>query len=212
MRCCRGAFKQAMVWGWISHNPVPLTTRPAVEPPDHRPPEVGQAERLIETAMAEDSELGLFLVLAVVLGARRGELCSLRWSDVDFDQGDVLVAGAVIILPGQPLLDRDVTKTRTKRRVAVGPGTLELLRARRVERAKAALAAGVALGPDAYVFSRAPDGSRPIRPRRGIASVRRAGPPAGDQLPAARPAALHGHSTHLRRRGRAHRLGPGRAP
>jgi integrase len=159
-----GAFKQAMVWGWISHNPVPLTTPPAVEQPDTRPPEVGQAERLIETAMAEDPELGLFLVLAVVLGARRGELCSLRWSDVDFDQGDVLVAGSVIILPGQPLLDRDVTKTRTKRRVAVGAGTLELLRTHRVEQAKAALAAGVALPPDAYVFSRAPDGSKPIRP------------------------------------------------
>jgi integrase len=159
-----GAFKQAMVWGWISHNPVRLTTPPAVEQPDTRPPEVGQAERLIQTAMAEDPELGLFLVLAVVLGARRGELCSLRWSDVDFDQGDVLVAGAVIILPGRPLLDRDVTKTRTKRRVAVGAGTLELLRARRVEQAKAALAAGVALGLDAYVFSRAPDGSKPIRP------------------------------------------------
>lgn len=40
--------------------------------------------------MAEDPELGLFLMLAVVLGARRGELCSLRRSDdVDFDQGDV---------------------------------------------------------------------------------------------------------------------------
>ena len=24
--------------------------------------------------------------------ARRGERCSLRWSDVDFDQGDLLVA------------------------------------------------------------------------------------------------------------------------
>ena len=59
-----------MVWGWISHNPVPLTTPPAVEPPDSRPPEVGQAERLIETAMAEDPELGLLLVLAVVLGVR----------------------------------------------------------------------------------------------------------------------------------------------
>jgi hypothetical protein len=34
-----GAFKQAMVWGWISHNPVPLTTPPAVEQPDTRPPE-----------------------------------------------------------------------------------------------------------------------------------------------------------------------------
>jgi len=159
-----GAFKQAMVWGWIRHNPVPLTTPPSVEQPDTRPPEIGQAERLIETAMAEDPELGLFLVLAVVLGARRGELCSLRWSDVDFNQGDVLVAGTVIHVPGEPLIDRDVTKTRTKRRVAVGIGTLELLRGRRVEQAKRALASGVALAPDAYVFSHLPDGSKPIRP------------------------------------------------
>jgi integrase len=114
--------------------------------------------------MTEDPELGLFLVLAVVLGARRGELCSLRWSDVDFDQGDVLVAGGVIIVPGQPLIDRDVTKTRTKRRVAVGAGTLELLRARRVEQAKKALASGVPLAMDSYVFSHAADGSKPIRP------------------------------------------------
>jgi integrase len=159
-----GAFKQAMVWGWISHNPVPLTTPPSVEQPDTRPPEIGQAERLIETAMAADPELGLFLVLAVVLGARRGELCSLRWSDVDFDHGDVLVAGTVIHVPGEPLIDRDVTKTRTKRRVAVGAGTLELLRGRRVEQAKRALASGVALASDAYVFSHLPDGSKPIRP------------------------------------------------
>jgi hypothetical protein len=85
-----GAFKQAMVWGWISHNPVPLTTR------------------------------------------RRSS------SPTPARQGDILVAGSVIILPGQPLLDRDVTKTRTKRRVAVGAGTLELLRTRRVEQAKVA--------------------------------------------------------------------------
>jgi hypothetical protein len=68
-----------MVWGWISRNPVPLTTPPAVEPPDSRPPEVGQAERLTETAMAEDPELGLFLVLAVVLAvlAATGEAADL---------------------------------------------------------------------------------------------------------------------------------------
>jgi integrase len=70
----------------------------------------------------------------------------------------------VIILAGQPLLDRDETKTRTKRRVAVGAGTLELLRARRVEQAKKALASGVALAPDSYVFSHVADGSKPIRP------------------------------------------------
>jgi integrase len=128
------------------------------------PPEARQAVRLIETATIEDPELGLFLMLAVMLGSRRGELCSLRWTDVDFDHGEVLIDSGVIYVPGRPLIDQDRTKNHTKRRVAVGPATLELLRAHRVEQAKIALASGVSLAPDAYVFSHQPDASKPIRP------------------------------------------------
>jgi single-strand DNA-binding protein len=43
-------------------------------------------------ARDEDPELGLFLRLAVVLGARRGELCGLKWRDVDLDNGEVFIA------------------------------------------------------------------------------------------------------------------------
>jgi integrase len=60
--------------------------------------------------------------------------------------------------------DEEWTKNRSKRRVAIGPAVVELLRARRVEQAKQALASGVSLSPDAYVFSHEADGSRPIRP------------------------------------------------
>ena len=107
--------------------------------------------------------MGLFLRLAVVLGARRGELCSLRWSDVDVDRGEILIAGGVVRVHGQPLIGKD-TKTHAKRRVAVGAATLDLLKAHRVEQAKTALACGATLAPDAYVFSHAPDGGSPISP------------------------------------------------
>jgi integrase len=52
---------------------------PSRERADTQPPAVEDAARLLRTAAAEDPELGLFLRLAVVLGARRGELCALRW-------------------------------------------------------------------------------------------------------------------------------------
>jgi len=159
-----GAFKQAMVWGWITQNPVAAATAPSNEPADVRPPEVDQVERLLAAAMAEDPELGLFLRLAVVLGARRGEVCSLRWSDVDLDRGEVLVAGSVIIVPGQPLIDREMTKTRTKRRIAVGGSTLELLRSHRAAQEETAMACEMTIAPDVYVFSHAADASTPIRP------------------------------------------------
>jgi hypothetical protein len=112
-----GAFKQAMVWGWISHNPVPLTTPPAVEQPDTRPPgrHLGCRQRDHPSRPATP---------------RSGR-------DQDPDQaassGRCRHAGAAAHPPGR-----------------AGQG--------------GALAAGAALGPDAYVFSRAPDGSRPIRP------------------------------------------------
>jgi integrase len=158
-----GALKRAAAWGWIGHNPARLTMPPSIERADIQPPSVEDAARLLRTAMAEEPELGLFLRLAVVLGARRGELCALRWSDVDLDAGQVLVAGSVIAVRGQGPTAKD-TKTHAKRRVAVGAGTIDLLRARRVEQAKTALACGVALAPAAYVFSHAADASVPVRP------------------------------------------------
>jgi integrase len=99
----------------------------------------------------------------VVLGARRGEVCRLRWSHIDLDRGEVLVGGKITSLPGE-LRDEEWTKTRSKRRVAIGSAVVELLRARRLEQAKQALASGVSLSPDAYVFSHEADGSKPIRP------------------------------------------------
>ena len=83
---------------------------------------------------------------------------------MDLDHGEVLIDSGIIYVPGRPLIDQDRTKNYTKRRVAVGPETLDLLRAHRVEQAKVALAGGVSLAPDAYVFSHAPDATKPIRP------------------------------------------------
>jgi len=158
-----GALNRAVVWGWTAHNPARLATPPSIERTDLQPPAVEDAARLLAVALAEDPELGLFLRLAVMLGARRGELCALRWSDVDLDQGEVLIAGGIVRVPGKSLVDK-ATKTHAKRRVALGADTVELLRAHRLTQAKNALAFGTTLALDAYVFSHDPDGSTPINP------------------------------------------------
>lgn len=128
-----------------------------------QPPQAEDAARLLSAAIEESPELGLFLRLAVVLGARRGEIISLRWPDIDLERGEVLIAGNVVRVPRQALVHKD-TKTHAKRRVAVGAGTVEQLRARRVAQAKDALACGTTLAADAYLFSHVPDGSKPIDP------------------------------------------------
>jgi integrase len=158
-----GAFKQAVVWSWTTHNPARLATPPAAGRAEVAPPDADGVARMLAAAMGQDPELGLFLRLAVVLGARRSELIALKWRDVDLDAGEVLIASGVVRVAGQPLIDKD-TKTHAKRRVALGAETVELLKAHRARQAAAALAAGATLPPEAYVFARSPDGGKAMSP------------------------------------------------
>jgi integrase len=115
-----GALNRAVVWGWIPSNPARLASPPSIERADVQPPAVEDGPRLLKVAVAEDRELGLFLRLAAVLGIRRGELCAVRWSDVDLDRGEVLIASGIVRVPGESLLDKP-TKTHAKRRVLSAP-------------------------------------------------------------------------------------------
>jgi Flavoprotein/Phage integrase family len=98
-----------------------------------------------------------------VLGARRGELCGLRWQHIDLDRGEVLLERGVVYVTGQSLIDK-ATKTRSKRRLALDVKTVELLRAHRERAEQVAGDLGINLPASAYVFSREPDGSRPMSP------------------------------------------------
>ena len=69
-------------------------------------------------------------------GARLGEACALRWSDVDFDRQLVSITGTVVRLPGKGLVISS-TKTTTSNRVLRLPAWIaELLHARRDNAAK----------------------------------------------------------------------------
>ena len=158
-----GSLQQAVAWGWIAHNPARLATPPSVQHADVAPPAVEQVAGLLATALKRSPKLGLFLRLAVVLGARRGELCGLRWQHIDLDRGEVLLERGIVYVTGQPLIDK-ATKTRSKRRLALDVNTVELLRAHRERAEQVACDLGITLPADAYVFSREPDGSRPMSP------------------------------------------------
>ena len=169
------------MWGWIAHNPVKQTTAPSTASAGVSPLDAQGVARLLEIARDEDPELALFLRLAVVLGARRGELCGLKWRDVDLDSGEVFIASGVVRVAGRPLIDKD-TKTHAKRRVAIGADTVELIKSYRLRQVQAALAVGASLPLDAYVFSQKADGSKPAPTGSHIASSN--SPPVSAYVPA----------------------------
>jgi hypothetical protein len=100
--------------------------------------------------------------LAMVTGARRGELCALRWDQLDFAAG-VLTIRASIAQSGAKTWEKD-TKTHQQRRITLDDQTLALLRTylRRCVERGALL--DLELPADARMFSLSPDGSTWLKP------------------------------------------------
>jgi integrase len=81
-----GAYEKAVRWRWVSINPVSLAGRPPAARPDPRPPTAEEAARIV-TESWRDPDWGALIWLTMTTGFRRGELCGLRWQNIDLDAG-----------------------------------------------------------------------------------------------------------------------------
>jgi integrase len=101
-------------------------------------------------------------MLAALTGMRRGELCALRWTDVDFERGELDVSRSLVVVRGG--VAEKGTKTHRFRIVALDVVGIALLQRHRASVNDWAQQAKAAVPEDAYVFSHAVDGSKPFRP------------------------------------------------
>jgi integrase len=152
----RRTFRQAVLWGWIATNPAVNATPPRLTKPDLSPPDVAQVAELLHAASELDPELGNFLHLAATTGARRGELCALRWNNIDTSLRTLTIEHSIIEVLGG-ILEKD-TKTHASRRISTDEGTLAVLEAQYKIATERASSIGLDLHDDAYVFSHEPDG------------------------------------------------------
>lgn len=157
-----GAYKRAVRWRWVTVSPMGQAEPPAAPPPDPQPPTPSEAARLIAEAFRADPDWGVLVWLTMVTGARRGELCALRWRHVDLERGVITVRRA-IAQDGADTEEKD-TKTHQRRHVTIDPGTVEALTEHRQRWEDRVAALGVELSPDAFVFSLAPDGATSLKP------------------------------------------------
>lgn len=156
------ALHQAVRWGWLRENIAERAKPPRVSQRRVRPPSVEAVRTVIEAAEERDPRLAPLLMLAALTGMRRGELCALRWTDVDFERCELDVSRAVVVVPGG--VAEKTTKTGRYRIVALDQVGMALLKRHRANVEKWAEQAEVKLADDAYVFSHAVDGSKPFRP------------------------------------------------
>jgi integrase len=155
----------------------------------------------------KDPDLGPLVWVAMATGARRGELCALRWRHIDTIDG-VLVIRSAIAQARSRVWEKD-TKLHQRRHVALDPVTCTILDTYRQERRKRAAAIGLALSEDGFVFSPRIDGQMCWSPQELSRQYRRLADRLGIRTSLHK--LRHYSATELSRGRRADRRGTARA-
>lgn len=172
-----GALKQAEKWKWLTYGASPArhATPGNARGSEPDPPTVEELVRFLDVAKARDPMLGDLLHLAALTGARRGELCAIRWSDVD---GGRLMIDETVIAVGDQRLTKP-TKTDEPRRIALGSVEAGVVHGRIEAQKQQAEEAGVVLVDDPFLFSSRLTGDQPLKPDRVTGFMRRVRTEAG---------------------------------
>jgi integrase/DNA-binding transcriptional regulator YhcF (GntR family) len=166
----RPAFDRAVKWGYLGRNVVAFTEPPPFGAPDPDPPTPEELAPVINEAW-RDPAWGLFLWLTMITGSRRGEICVLRWTDVDLSRSTLMVERAGDQYDGEVM--EGPTKSRQKRRVRLDDYTVDLLRAYKGKCRRQVEEMGSELARNAFVFSLTPDFSKPLKPNTATQRYRR---------------------------------------
>ncbi len=149
------ALRDAVRWGKLTRNPAEMS-----DPPRARSSSM-QVWRPDQVAVflrhTQRDRLHACWVLAATTGMRRGELLGLRWSDVHLDNRRLAVTQAVIAVGYEVLISEPKT-SKSRRSIALDPGTVEVLVGHRERQRQEELAAGELWQDTGLVFTRQ-DGS-----------------------------------------------------
>jgi integrase len=158
----RRALNQGVKWGWLATNPAQHASPPRVRRPQLGPPPPEDVMRLIDEASKEDPDFGCLLHVAATTGARRGELCGLRWRNVDLKALTMTISRSVVEGSKGVAVEKD-TKTHAARHIALDADTAAVLTSQKRRMSERALASGTTLSDEAFVFSRS-DASTSLQP------------------------------------------------
>jgi integrase len=153
-RVLKQALGQAVRWELLGRNPADAVDPPKVDWKPMQTYDLPQTAELIEAVRG--TPLLVPALLAVLCGLRRGEICALRWRNVDLVTGQISVVES--LEQTKAGLRFKSPKSGKGRTVALSAMVVEELRSHRVRRAQELLRFGVGLSDDDLVIAHA-DGS-----------------------------------------------------
>ena len=137
------ALSQAVRWGWLDRNPAERAEPPPLGRAELQVPTPDEVRALLARGAEHDERWGMLLSLAVLTGALRGELCAMRWTDVE---GDTIRIRRSLYRAGTDRGEKS-TKGGRERWVVVAPSGRALLEAWHKRCSEVAVSVEVVLFP-----------------------------------------------------------------
>lgn len=120
-------FNKAIQWEIIDKNPNVKTTKPKRDHREKHFYDENQVKILLDCLEDESIKYKLLVVLALDSGARRSEICALRWSDIDFDTRMMSITKSLKVVEGQ--VYEKTTKTESSvRTIKLSESTIKVLK------------------------------------------------------------------------------------
>lgn len=153
------ALTQAVRWELIPNHPARGAELPTVRVKPRRVLSLAEIAAVLD-ATRDSLANEAFFRLAIATGGRVGELCAIRWGDIDLTAQTLTISRAL-------RADRSTkgTKTDTTRVIQLDAGTVDVLERWRKGQVARAKAAGIDLIGNCFVLSNAPDSSVPWKPQ-----------------------------------------------
>lgn len=127
-RMLSSVFTKAVQWGLVPENPCKRAEAPKAEEIDVQALEELDVAKLLNALQDAPTQFSVITQLALFTGARRGEICALRWSDIDLEKGTISINRTVQFIPGTGLVFNPPKTKRSRRCIRIGSDYVELLR------------------------------------------------------------------------------------
>jgi integrase len=134
------ALDQAIRWRLLARNVCNEVSLPRTAKFDIHPLTREQVQKLLDTARGYRFET--MLTLALMTGMRRGELLGLRWSDIDFETGNLHISRSVGYVTGCGFVEAEPKTAASNRTIPLPQFVIDLLRQHRLDQAEARSEAG----------------------------------------------------------------------
>jgi len=157
------ALHQAERWDLVERNVSKRASPPPVHHAPVQAPSPDEVLAIIEQAEKADPSLARMLLVAALTGARRGELCALRWTDLNWSTSTLTIARSVYEVAGGGWAEK-LTKTHQERRIRLDPLAMDTFGSQREWVDGLAAQLDLTVLADGYIWSRSPVGLEPHLP------------------------------------------------